>query len=213
MPEYCTTHLSQLIKMINDTFQTDNIPCQLTQFTFQELYLTNTKPSESSDVGPIDKCANFTVESWSQIYIVDNEVVYQEAVKPALNILNKPDYLPADQEFRAALMHYRQGNFADCIVRCNCALESVLKIVCKKNGLRISNNEHLAWKLVDELVEKLNMDNAFKSHLKITLNIRNKHGAHGSSSLKIVTRHLAQYVLANAASSIVLVVSEADILT
>ena len=141
--------------------------------------------------------------------MISVEVTHQETVVPALRILNNLDYLSADEYIRKAIKAFRQERYDDCIVQSSKALESVMKIVCDKNGWPF-NEQDTASPLAETVVDRSNLHKSFKSHLQVTSNIRNKLGGHGSNSPIKVERHIAQYALTSVASSIVLIVNEAD---
>ena len=185
--------LTDLVECVNLVFETYSGPCQLTPFQFE----------------PMSNAFYFKIVQWPQIYMVSDEVTHQEAVEPALRILNNPRYRSADEEVRKAMKAYRQGRYDNCMIHSNNALESVMKIVCKKNGWPYQEKD-TARTLVDTVVCKSTLDKSFKSWLQATSSIRNNYGGHGSSTPIKVERHIAQYVLTNAASSIVLIVNEAD---
>ena len=53
-----------------------------------------------------------------------------------------------DDEFRKALDDYRKGDTEDCVAKCGSAFESVLKVLCQKNGIPFDANKDTAGPLL-----------------------------------------------------------------
>jgi len=67
-----------------------------------------------------------------KIVRVDSELIHVEAVKPALRLLNKKNYLGAQQEFLSAYEHYRHGKQKESLNDCLKSFESTMKAICDK---------------------------------------------------------------------------------
>lgn len=62
----------------------------------------------------------------------DNLAMHETTVKPALSLLiGDSQFSGAENEFMAALKHYRAGDNRDAITAANSAFESVLKTICE----------------------------------------------------------------------------------
>ena len=68
----------------------------------------------------------------SKIVRVDSRFLHQEVVKPALQLLQAKHYAGANEEFRKAHEHYRHQRYGEAVSECLKALESTLKVLCKK---------------------------------------------------------------------------------
>ena len=67
-----------------------------------------------------------------KIIRIDSQLIHSEVVKPALGLLRGSDYAGAQAEFLKAHEHYRYGNNKEVLAECLKALESVMKVICKK---------------------------------------------------------------------------------
>lgn len=150
-----------------------------------------------------------------QVIRIDNEIIHNEATKPALVLLHDPLFKGANEEFLEAHEHYRQGKYKDCIANCCKALESTLKIICQINGWDIKPKDG-ASRLIDKCLKNgllpPYLETQFTS-LKSVLEsgiptIRNNTSGHGQGSETIkVPEYLAQYTLNLTASAIVFLVN------
>jgi len=148
---------------------------------------------------------------------VDSSVVHAEVVRPALLLLADPLYANADDEYRDAHKHYREGDYDDCLVGCGRALETVLKTICKeknwaydpaatarpliqtviKNGLVRASSEEQLNQLSGLLVTTVPTP-------------RNKEGGHGKGPDGVPpTEKVARYLLHQTAATILLLVESA----
>lgn len=69
-----------------------------------------------------------------RIIRVDSELIHNEAVKPALRLLNTTEYAGAHEEFINAYDHYKAGNNKEALNDCLKAFESTMKAICDKRG-------------------------------------------------------------------------------
>ncbi len=69
----------------------------------------------------------------NEIIRIDSELIHNEAVKPALNLLNQKDYKGAQQEFLSAYEHYRHGKYKESLNDCLKSFESTMKAICDKH--------------------------------------------------------------------------------
>ena len=95
----------------------------------------------------------------NQIIKIDDEYVHEEVIKPALRILNQPQFAGAREEFLNAHEHYRKRNMKDALSSCLKAFESVMKAICDKRGWKYDKNTSTAKGLIkicfdNELIPK-----------------------------------------------------------
>ena len=142
---------------------------------------------------------------------IEEDVAFEEAVKPALEILSQPHFQVADGEFRDALRSYRNGRYADCLTHCGSSLESVLKVICSRKGFHYDERD-TASTLIATVVPGLKMEGFFTQPWTLLATLRNRlsssHG--GGTKPRAPEHHFAQYGLTSIAAVIVLVVTVAE---
>lgn len=143
---------------------------------------------------------------------VDSQLAHKEIVLPALGILSDPAYSVADSEYRSAHEHFRHGRYAECLVDCCKAFESVMKVICKKK-YRVDKSTETVGKLVAFLNSKGFFPafmgehfNQFSGMLTSTVNtVRNKMGGHGAGVSPVkVPEEYAAFALHSTAADILL---------
>ena len=77
----------------------------------------------------------------NRIVRIDSKFLHQEAVKPALQLLKAKHYAGANEEFRKAHEHYRHQRYSEALNECLKALESTLKVICKKRKWTFSDRD------------------------------------------------------------------------
>jgi hypothetical protein len=140
-----------------------------------------------------------------EIIRIDSQHIHKEVVLPALHFLSEPRFASANIEYRSAHAAYRHGELEDCLVDCGKALESVLKVVGRKRGWKIDDND-AASKLIHAAVEAGFLASYSKpalNHLvglieSSTPTIRNKMGGHGAG---VTPREIPQHLAAFSTSS------------
>ena len=195
-----------VVDAVNEIFRASNVPYQLTPIV---------KVKEKSTVFSFTHSNPGTVirtVAYPKIIRAEEELTYQEAVKPALSVLSAPHFEAANQEFRDAMDKYRKGDYEDSLAMCGSAFESVLKVVCKRK--RWSYNEHdTASQLLEVLFSNSTLKSFFKQPLMLIATMRNKlsssHG--GGSKVRSVEGHVAQYALTSTAAAIMLLVDEINV--
>jgi hypothetical protein len=75
---------------------------------------------------------------------IDNEMHYSNVTKETMVFLTNPDYFNINDEYLEAQKHYKNMDFEDCMVNCNKAFESTLKVICNKKGYSYAQNARLA---------------------------------------------------------------------
>lgn len=196
---------SDVTDSLNLALSLDGSPYRVTAAIFEEDDRSNYQGSSAllaSSSGAV---------SYPQVIKVEEDVAHAEAISPALEILGKPHFQAANDEFRKALINYRKGDYAACLTDCGSSLESVLKVICSRKGLHYSEND-TASTLIETVVPGLSMEGFFTQPWTLLATLRNRlsssHG--GGTQPRAPERHFAQYGLTSIAAVIVLVVTIAD---
>jgi AbiJ N-terminal domain 4 len=152
-----------------------------------------------------------------QILKVNSLFMHEEAIKPALKLLQDPKYAGAEEEFIKAHTHYRNNNLKESINECLKAFESTMKIICKDYEWDFPDNA-TAKKLIDVCFDNELIPNYWQSHfttLRCFLESgvptgRNKESGHGQGSeIKEVPTYLASGVINMTATAILILVGAA----
>ena len=183
----------ELVKNINQFFDVDDLPYVLIG------------PSNDSRVLSSMDAVLFRVLQR------ENDVLYQNAVEPTLTLLTRPVFELANNEFLNALTDYRKGDYSDCVTKCGSSFESVMKVICKSKGFSYREND-TAEPLLNAILDKSNLDSFFKQPVMLIATIRNRlSSAHGAGTeQRVVSKHIAHYVLNATASAILLLVEETN---
>lgn len=194
---------NELVEALNEILRTEDAPYQLTP----GVQRTEEIPEEQNRIRGGRRIIRV---AFPRVVRMDEEIAHTEAVLPALCVLAYPAYAGANDEFRKALEDYRKGDFEDCLVKCGSAFESVLKVLCDKNGLTYTSKD-TANRLIDVVLPASSLDpGIFKESFLTIAKIRNRlstaHG--GGSTVRSVPRHVAQYSVTSTAAAIVLLVHE-----
>lgn len=188
------------IKQINEFFLFDKLPYYLTQTVWEEV--------DSSFHGTPTKTQQ--LRELPKVIRKDSDVVHNTAVEPALTLLRKPDLLNANEEFLLALQDYRKGNYKDSVSKCCSALESVMKVICKRRKFNF-NEKQTASPLLQTIINNSQLDSFWEQPIMLIATIRNRlsysHGA--GHEKKEVPEHVAKYSINATASAILLLCDEA----
>ena len=151
----------------------------------------------------------------NEIIRIDSELIHEEAVKPALRLLNGENYQGAQQEFLSAYDHYRHGKNKDSLNECLKAFESTMKAICEKN-----NWDYQANATVKSLIQICFDNNLVPSFWQQQLDSlrsllesgiptgRNKLSAHGQGTTPtVVPGYLVAYMLHMTASTLVFLIT------
>ena len=65
---------------------------------------------------------------------IDTQLIHNEIIKPALQLLSSKAYKGANEEFLKAHEHYKHDRYQECLVDALKALESVIKSICDSKG-------------------------------------------------------------------------------
>ncbi len=227
LPKYFSdSDLRDAVRNVNMFFTLDNLPYQLTEFSisksrtlvprfkillldlFRRLNQVEASEIKSSHTQPSALPIRIpTIEAYPQIIRRDNEILQKTAIQPTLNLLENPVFKAANLEFLAALKDYREGKYADCVVKCGSSFESVMKIICERKSWPVDRE---AGKLLNTVLRKTDLPPFLKQPLIQIATIRNELGsAHGAGAQpRRVSQHLAQYSINLTASATLFIVGE-----
>lgn len=152
--------------------------------------------------------APYRIENYI-VMSVANEVMYDNVISEAFNLLDGLEWKAANQHFQEIQEEFSKDNFEQVVFLCGKCLEDVMKICCRKVG--INDAEALSGCAVRD---KLFSYNAFQNlpdktkkklmqDIELVLTVRNEKGGHGSSLPHDVKKYLAEYQI-NALSSLIL---------
>ena len=98
-----------------------------------------------------------------QMIRIDSEFLHQEVVKPALHLLKASHFAGAEKEFHKAHKHYRHQRFQESINESLKALESTLKVICKRKGWSFCERDP-ASKLIQTVFDQELIPNYLQSY-------------------------------------------------
>lgn len=145
----------------------------------------------------------------------DSQYLHEEAVKPALTVLNGPGFEGPQLEFFEAHAHLRAGEYQDAIVDAGKAFESTMKAICDLQGWTYDPLRATASVLVSIIITNNLIDasmtqqmTSFRTLMESGVpTLRNRNGGHGGGSAPVeVAEYVASYALHLAASNIVFLV-------
>ena len=191
---------SEFVDQINTFFAIDKLPYFLTDYVEVE------EPSSFRGSPTI----YIKVGSYPRVISKEHDLIHSETIQPTLNLLNHPTYSSANAEFLDALEDYRKQDFGDCLTKCGSAFESVMKVLCDKNGWAYKQTD-TASTLVDKVVSNTVLDSFFAQPLMLVATIRNRLSkSHGAGTVsRVVPPHVAQFTINATAAGILLVIAEA----
>jgi hypothetical protein len=146
---------------------------------------------------------------------VDDQVVHQEAVKPALQALRGKEFKGPNEEYLKAFEHYRHGRHKEALNESLKSFESTMKVICRLNGWAFDSKD-TASRLIDVLMANHLIPDYLQTHytslaagLKSGIpTVRNRVGGHGQGGDPItVPDHLVAYHLHLTASTILMLVT------
>lgn len=194
---------NKIVDEMNTILRQDNLPYTVTHFVVQEIVHTS---------GMFSGHKGTQVQSYPKVILKESEVVDQQAIGPALQLLSQPHFASANKEFMAALEDYRKGDIGDCLVKCGSSFESVLKVICDRKGWAYNQND-TASTLVKTIIANTSLENYFEPMLIIVATLRNRlSSAHGAgTTVRQAPRHVAQYALNMTASAILMLTQETGV--
>jgi hypothetical protein len=110
-----------IVDELNELLRQDNLPYSITYFVWEDVQIM-----EGHFMGHTGR----QVRNYPKVISKETEILHNEAMQPALQLLAAPYFASANREFLAALEDYRKGDIGDCLVKCASAFESVLKVIC-----------------------------------------------------------------------------------
>lgn len=191
-----------------------NIPDLLNAVQSVAIYFPD-KAAKTGYSEDVNRAFNFARVGYqlegTQIVRIDSTYMHADVVKPALMLLNGPEWVGPENEFRTALEHYRDGNTKESNQAALNALESTMKAICKLRGWTHdpgAQAKHLIAICFDKGLVPLYWASAW-SGLRCILESgvptgRNKAGGHGQGPvIQDAPPHLASYILHMTGAAIV----------
>ena len=195
---------NELVEAINEVLRFSTVPYQLTR-------MVKRVEKDGTETHGFDGAGAYTVTitAYPMVIRTDEEITHQEAVWPALAVLEAPHFEAANGELRTALEKYKNNEFDECLTRCGSCFESVLKILCMRRGWNAEGGRTIG-PLLGEVVKKSGIPGFLEQPLMSIAAIRNRlSSAHGGGSQKrIATRSIAQYTITSTCAAIVLLTEE-----
>ena len=190
---------NDVVDAINEIFKVESVPYQLTKM------IQVREPAQGRSFW-------IRTTAYPRVIRVEEEVLYTEAVAPALTVLSAPHFEAANAEFRDSMDEYRKQNYGDCLTKCGSSFESTLKVLCERNDWPFEPS-YTTGKLLKVVISNSTLDSFFEQPLMMVATIRNKlsssHG--GGSKVRMPSLHIAQYSLTSTAAAIVLLVQTTDV--
>lgn len=148
----------------------------------------------------------------STLIRIDSEFLHEEATKPALLLLTKPEYKGVQDEFLQACNHYKYGRKKEVLDACVKAFESMMKSICTKRGWNFHPNA-----TVSPLIKTCLQNGLIPSFLQTRAEslqsllesgvptIGNKLSRHGQGSeILEIPNYLVRYALLETAAALIL---------
>ena len=79
-----------------------------------------------------------------EIVRIDNKVLHQEVIKPALRLLYEEGFDGAEEEYRKAFEYRRKGDNKNAILEAGKSFESTIKTICDKKGYTYDKTKDIA---------------------------------------------------------------------
>ncbi|MYC00482.1 MAG: hypothetical protein F4X58_00995 [Chloroflexi bacterium] len=192
---------NEVIAVINDYLRLGDAPFQVTSRVVKREAI---RQGGGPPSGPPETLA------FPKVVRMDNEVVFDRAITPALEILADPRFSSANDEFRKALDRLRNKEYRESVTYCTSTCESVMKVLCKENGWAYNERDTIS-KLSNIVISHSSLAGSFTQQIGHIGTIRNAGGmAHGAGNQKKeVPFRVADYCLAATAAAVVLLVREA----
>ena len=190
-----------LVKAINEFLGQDNLPYTVLESVYEK--------GTSFEFGR--EMVVHRLVSFPTVICRESEALHELAISPTLSLLNSPSFALANKEFLEALKDYRTKDYGDCVTKCGSALESVMKVICDRNGWSFQQSD-TGSALLDTIFSHIELDSFFKQPIMLVATIRNRLStSHGAGSRpRSVPKHVAQYAINATASAILLMVEETN---
>jgi len=194
----CTDE-NTLVQDINHLFLLDDLPYAVTPFVREKC---------TEELHGVLREVEVLV-AYPKVIRRDDQVLYSQAIAPAIQLLIDKGFAVANEEFLKALEDYRRGEYGDCLTKCCSAFESTMKVICARKGLPYAETD-TAGTLLSAILSNSNLENFFEQPLVIIATLRNRlsssHG--GGNQPRVVSPHKAKYALNSTAAAILLLVEE-----
>jgi Domain of unknown function (DUF7014)/Abortive infection C-terminus len=192
-----------IVDELNTILRQDNLPYTMTHFVSEEVGI---------QTGMFKGHTGTQVRSYPKVILKESEILQQEAIAPALQLLAQPHFASANAEFLAALEDFRKGDIGDCLVKCGSSFESVLKVICSKRQWPYKETD-TAGTLIKTVIANTKLESYFEPLLIGVATIRNKMStAHGAgTTTKQPARHIAQYALNMTAGAMLMLTQETGV--
>jgi len=158
----------------------------------------------------------------NQLIRIEDETFYEEITVPTLSILGQRKYQEAGKSYHSAYDELKKGKLDKAIVDCSKALESILKVRLKENGISYENpkgNKELTLApllntMKDYIVVPPYMTSSLSNLKEVMMavgTVRNNDGAHGSMDGidPAIDERFVRYMINQTAANI-LFIAEAD---
>lgn len=153
-----------------------------------------------------------------RIIRIDSQIIHEEAVKPALILLSDPEFAGAEDEYRKAFQHYRNGDNKAALTSCVASLESTMKSIIAIMGWQHPEKQTVK-PLFDCMYDNGLIPAFWQNHfggLRSMLEagvppVRNKHASHGQGQeVTEVPSNYVSFALHQTAACIVFLVKAMD---
>lgn len=152
--------------------------------------------------------APYRIEN-GMVVSVSNEVMYENVISVAFNLLDGLEWKAANQHFQEIYEEFSKDNFEQVVFLSGKCLEDVMKTCCRKVGINDAEtltgctvrDRLFTYSAFDELPDKTKKK--IMHDIELVLTVRNEKGGHGSSTPHNVQKYLAEYQI-NALSSLIL---------
>ena len=204
---WSTDRLNEVIEAIDTILEADQVPYRLTPLYWMEGFQMRTGGQYYLQA----QYYRSHVSRYPMVVSAEETMVYEEAIQPALEALDQPDYRVAGSEFTEALSDYRYGRHGDCMTKCSSALESVLKVICHKNTWPYQETDTLETLLIT-VVDSASLPGFLKEPFKLIGTMRNRlSSSHGGGTIqRQPDKDYSQYTLTATASAIVFLIQKAS---
>lgn len=146
---------------------------------------------------------------------IDNKVIHDKIIKPALRLICEEGFDGAEEEFRNAFEKLRINDNKGAIAEASKAFESTMKTICDRMNYGYDKDKDTSRKLI-QILEKNNFyPNYMTNHLTNLIatlesgipTVRNKNAGHGQGSTVVnVPDELTEYAINLTATNIVMLV-------
>ena len=191
---------NDFVDAVNVVLEQYESPYMLTRYVCKTVF-------EAGQRGPGYR--RVVIDAYPRAYLKQNTIVQKRAIEPALEIFSDPAYKVPAEDFRTALDRHRLGDYDGCVTACAAAVEGTIKVTAKKNAWRKVKGDGLG-KLAQSFISRSSLSDSFHATFSPLAVYRIRGGdAHGHAEKDEPTEAIARYFVANSASLIVLVQSEA----